>query len=180
MKLEQIWADYKRALKAFIHSKVDNPTDVDDLLQDILVKTYKNLDSIKEKASIKAWLFQIANNSIIDFYRRKGATQLIDEENLLAPKPEKNIMSELSTCILPFINALPEENARLLIAIDIENQSQKTYAEKLGVSYSTLKSRVQKSRALLKMTFDNCCHFQMDKNGNLYDYSEKPTQCRNC
>jgi len=41
------------------------------------------------------------------------------------------------------------------------------------VSYSTLKSRVQKSRSLLKKVFDDCCHFNIDKNGSIYDYELK-------
>ncbi|NQY49540.1 MAG: RNA polymerase sigma factor SigZ, partial [Colwellia sp.] len=78
------------------------------------------------------------------------------------------------------INALPDENASLLTAIDVNNQSQKEYAEQLGISYSTLKSRVQKSRSLLKKVFDDCCHFKIDKIGNVYDYEVKTKKYDSC
>ena len=67
MNIEEIWQEYRAAIKRFLHSKVSNEADVEDLLQEILIKTYSNLHTVKEQASIKAWLFQIANHVIIDF-----------------------------------------------------------------------------------------------------------------
>ncbi|PKG80909.1 RNA polymerase sigma factor SigZ [Colwellia sp. 75C3] len=173
MNIEELWQDYRAALKRFIHAKVSNEADVEDLLQDILIKTYNNLDSVKAQKSVKSWLFQIANNTIIDYYRKNARTQAAIIKALLpvADSQESNV--DLSNCISPFINALPDDHASLLTAIDLNNQSQKQYAEQLGISYSTLKSRVQKSRGLLKKVFDDCCHFKIDKIGNVYDYDAK-------
>ena len=154
MNIEEIWLEYRAALKRFLHAKISNEADVEDVLQDI-------------------WLFQIANNTIIDYYRKKGRAQAANSEDLLPLEEPQERKVDLSNCISPFINALPDEHASLLTAIDINNQSQKQYAEQLGVSYSTLKSRVQKSRALLKQVFDDCCHFKIDKLGNVYDYDVK-------
>jgi len=173
MSIEDIWAEYRLALKRFLHSKVTNEADVEDLLQEILIKTYNNLHLVKKQKSVKSWLFQIANNTIIDYYRKKARINNTAVE-VLSPTDEetpKNL--DLSYCISPFVNALPDESARLLTAIDINNESQKQYAEKIGVSYSTLKSRVQKSRVLLKQVFHDCCHFDIDKRGNVYDYEVK-------
>jgi RNA polymerase sigma-70 factor (ECF subfamily) len=180
MKIEDIWLEYNAALKRFLYAKVENKADVDDLLQDILIKTYSNLDALKKQKSVKSWLFQIANNTIIDYYRKQGRA-LAASANELSPFNDiQNSEIDLSHCISPFINALPEEHANLLTAIDINNQSQKQYAEQLGVSYSTLKSRVQKSRSLLKQVFDDCCHFKIDKIGNIYDYDPKTKKQPTC
>jgi len=180
MNVENIWLEYRAALKRFLHTKVSNEADVEDLLQDILIKTYNNLNVVKNQKSIKSWLFQIANNTIIDYYRKKSRTQAA---NIVDYSPNDEPISnsvDLSNCISPFIHGLPEEHASLLTAIDINNQSQKQYAEQLGVSYSTLKSRVQKSRSLLKQVFDNCCHFKIDKRGNVYGYDVKTKKIDPC
>ncbi len=180
MKIEDIWLEYRAALKRFLHSKISNETDVEDLLQDILIKTHHNLNAVKTQKSVKSWLFQIANNTIIDYYRKNGRVQITNiEDPILFEEPQENKV-DLSNCISPFINALPDEHASLLTAIDINNQSQKQYAEQLGVSYSTLKSRVQKSRGLLKQVFDDCCHFKIDKFGNVYDYDVKTKNYDRC
>ncbi|WP_201778207.1 sigma factor [Thalassomonas viridans] len=54
MTIEPIWQAYKNQLKAFLHANISNPADVDDLLQEILLKSYLNLQTIKDSASIKS------------------------------------------------------------------------------------------------------------------------------
>jgi RNA polymerase sigma-70 factor (ECF subfamily) len=173
MSVEEIWVEYRAALKLFLHTKVSNEADVEDLLQDILIKTYNNLEAVKKQKSIKSWLFQIANHTIIDYYRKKGRVQSATMEELFPQNDDLASSVELSRCISPFINSLPEQHASLLTEIDLNNKSQKQYSEELGISYSTLKSRVQKSRNLLKQVFDDCCHFKIDNIGNVYDYDVK-------
>ena len=173
MNIEDIWLDYRAALQRFLHAKISNEADVEDLLQDILIKTYNSLNAVRTQKSVKSWLFQIANNTIIDYYRKKGRAQTVNIEVNWAAEECQESTIDLSNCISPFINSLPDEHASLLTAIDLNNQSQKEYAEQLGVSYSTLKSRVQKSRGLLKKVFDDCCHFKIDNIGNVYDYDVK-------
>ena len=180
MNIEDIWLEYRAALKRFLHAKISNEADVEDVLQDILIKTYNNLHAVKTQKSVKSWLFQIANHTIVDYYRKKGRVQSAKNEDLMPEKEPQKSKVDLTNCISPFINALPDEHASLLTEIDINNQSQKQYAKQLGVSYSTLKSRVQKSRGLLKQVFDDCCHFKIDKLGNVYDYDVKTKKDNRC
>lgn len=180
MNVEIIWSEYRSELKAFLHSKVSNTAEVDDLLQEILIKTLSNIHTVKSEDSIKPWLYKIANNSIIDFYRKQAKSRDLTAEQLWYSEDDQSVQQSLAECVVPFINALPDETAVLLTAIDIEAQSQKDYAEALGVSYSTLKSRVQKGRTELRALFEKCCHFSLDKNGNLVDFDPKSDSCKNC
>jgi len=180
MNIEEIWLEYRSTIKRFLHSKVSNEMDVEDLHQEILIKTYANLHTIKDQNSIKSWLFQIANHSIIDFYRRKDRHHELTADELWLLDEHDEVKDELSNFVAPFIHALPSEHAKLLDAIDLQGKPQKAYAKELGITYSTLKSRVQKSRRLLKGIFDDCCHFKMDKNGSIYDYTPKSDQCGDC
>ena len=179
MKLEDIWAEYRAGLKAFLHSKISNAADVDDLLQDILIKTHDKLHQVRSQESVKSWLFQLANHSIIDFYRRNGKPEL-SESDLWFSEPESDVKQELSHCVDPFVNALNKEQSDLLMAIDLNGKSQKEYAEALGISYSTLKSRVQKARGELRGVFEGCCNMTLDAQGNLMDYELKADSCDKC
>lgn len=180
MKIEQVWSEYRSSIKSFLHSKVSDATEVDDLLQEVLVKTHEKLQTVEDEASIKAWLFQVANNTIIDFYRKKDRTQNLNANDLWYAKDEESIRKELSRCVEPFIQALPEDSAQLLTAIDLEGRSQRDYADDIGVSYSTLKSRVQKSRLELRGLFEKCCHFTLDRSGSLAEYNPKSRVCEKC
>ncbi|EDK30300.1 RNA polymerase sigma factor SigZ [Vibrionales bacterium SWAT-3] len=186
LNLEQVWAEYQQTLKAFLHSKVSNSADVDDLLQEILIKTFQNLHKVQDASSVKSWLFQLANNTIIDFYRKHARQQRdskIDADDLWFADLDHNeeFKQNLSLCIEPFIQALPEQSAALLLAVDIKGQSQKEIAEAQNISYSTVKSRVQKSRGDLKNLFEQCCNLSLDKQGNVIDCDLKPeSSCSNC
>ncbi|MCG9579439.1 RNA polymerase sigma factor SigZ [Vibrio tubiashii] len=181
--LEQVWAEYQQALKSFLHSKVSNPDDVEDLQQEILLKTYQNLSTIADISSVKAWLFQLASRTIIDFYRKRARQQRDGElqaDDLWFEEQEASLEQEMAECIKPFVNALPAEQSQLLEAVELNGESQKLLAEKVGVSYSTLKSRVQKGRVELKKLFEECCTLQLDKHGNLVDCEAKSKQCGSC
>jgi len=181
--LEQVWTDYQHALKSFLHSKVNNPADVDDLQQEIPIKTYQNLSSIKDADSVKSWLFQLANRTIIDFYRKRARQQRDGElqaEELWFAEQDTSLEQAMAECIKPFVNVLPAEQSQLLEAVDLNGESQKVMAEKVGISYSTLKSRLQKGRVELKKLFEECCTFQFDKHGNLVDCEAKSKQCGSC
>lgn len=177
---EYVWEQYRAAIKSFLHSKVSNTDDVDDLLQDILIKTHANLHTLKSGQSVKPWLFQIANRTIIDFYRKNAKQSGLHPEDLWYHENDTTIQQELAHCIEPFIRSLPPEHAALLTAIDIHGTSQKDYAANTGLSYSTLKSRVQKSRSLLRAQFSRCCELTLDKHGNVIDYESRSRHCDGC
>ncbi|NOH85440.1 RNA polymerase sigma factor SigZ [Vibrio sp. 03-59-1] len=181
MKFESIWSVYQSSLKAFLHSRVANPEDAEDLFQEILIKTYDGFQTVTDGSKIKPWLFQIANNTIIDFYRKNNKQNDLTADNLwYDEQDEEQIVKALSHCLLPFINQLPEDDAELLIAVEIEGVSQKSYAENNGIKYSTLKSRVKKSRKKLYNLFNSCCNFSIDTQGNIMEYNPKSGNCNRC
>ncbi|MCL1139075.1 RNA polymerase sigma factor SigZ [Shewanella pneumatophori] len=180
MKTESIWQEYRNKIKVFLHAKVSDPDDVDDLLQEILIKTFDNLHSVQSEAKVKSWLYQVANNAIIDFYRKRGRAAQLEGEELWYELSEESTEQALSRCIEPFINALPEDSSALLTAIDLHGQSQKDYAAEHGISYSTLKSRVQKSRERLRGLYEECCYLSLDKQGNVVEFDPKSSNCKGC
>ena len=178
MNTEQIWQEYSASLKAFLRTKVSDPDEVEDLLQDNLLRTHTNLHTIKYVKKVKPWLFTTANNAIIDFYRRnsyqtKSAADLSQYSNDDTPHP-------FFRCLTPFIQSLPDEYAELLTQIDLNNIPQKQYAALNGINYSTLKSKVQKARMALRSLFESCCELTLDHKGNVLDYTPKAKACKGC
>jgi len=177
MNIETIWQEYRTSLLRFLSSKVSNESDVEDLLQVILIKTHKNLTSLTSEDKIKPWLFQIANRSIIDFYRHQASQRELKAEDLWFETYETN---ELARCIEPFIQGLPDKHSNLLRSIELNGESQKNYAERNNLSYSTLKSRVQKSRQELKKLFEQCCSIHLDSSGNSIACNSSSEECDQC
>lgn len=177
MKLEIIWSEYQGLLRRFLASKVNNPQDVEDLLQQILIKVHQGLSSLKDKSSIKPWLLQISNRTIIDFYRKQGSKREITKDELWY-QDEELIENGLVHCLQPFIKELPEKQAELLMEVELGGMSQKEYAEKLNIPYTTLKSRVQKSRQSLKAVFMQCCELETDAAGRVIGFGKKKASCK--
>lgn len=179
MNIDKVWLDYRSAIRGFLAARVSDAADVDDLLQEIMIKTHNNLHTVNSHSNIQSWLYTITKNVIADFYRAKAKVNTVSDDKLqdIAEEHEDDSYRALSGCVERFIRALPPESSELLMAIDIQGQPQKEYAEQRGVAYSTLKSRVQKARTQLRKLFDNCCYFSLDKQGNIIDFTKKPDCC---
>lgn len=178
--IESIWSEYRASLLAFLRSKVSSQEDADDLLQDILLKAHQSMNGLGQVESLKAWLFQIASNTITDFYRRKERHKSIHPDDLWYNELDQDDQHILENCVTPFIDALSPEMGELLRKIDLQGVSQKNHAAELGVSYSTLKSQVQASRRELRKLFGDCCNFSLDPKGNIVGYERKKDNCGPC
>lgn len=182
MKIEEIWTAYRDRLKRFLHSKISNEADVEDLLQEISIKVFTGLKSLQDETKLQAWLFQTAHRAIIDHYRRqaKGKDMHLGDLWYVEEESQSEILNELERCVEPFLSALPPSTAQMLQAIELDGVTQKDYAAAHGLSYSTLKSRVQKARAELLTVFEDCCHLSLDAQGNIMDYQSKSGSCKKC
>ncbi|BAU65846.1 RNA polymerase sigma-E factor, ECF-type, group 3 [Stanieria sp. NIES-3757] len=183
MKFQQLWQQYKDPLQQFLRSQVKNSADVDDLLQEIFIKTHQHLNTLKEPEKLRSWLFQITRNTVIDYYRKSRVetsrqdkvndTMLTDEQ----PEQYEQIRQELTNCIRPLLERLPEKYREAIEIVDLQSKSQKELANKLGLSHSAVKSRVQRGRRMLQNKFHECCYYNSDVRGNLIDYQVKPNGC---
>jgi RNA polymerase sigma-70 factor (ECF subfamily) len=65
---------------------------------------------------------------------------------------------------------------------ELDGLTQQNVADRLGLSLSGAKSRIQRGRAMLRNVLDQCCTFEFDRRGNLLEVDPKPdrTVCRSC
>jgi RNA polymerase sigma-70 factor (ECF subfamily) len=74
-----LWRELSSNLKTFILKKVGNEHDAEDILQDVFLKIFTNLDQVKDDNRIYAWIYQITRNTINDYYRmRKIRAEISD------------------------------------------------------------------------------------------------------
>lgn len=168
-----LWQEHKNELRNFILKRVKDQDLANDILQDVLMKVYSFCISKTGVKNIRSWLFQIAQNTITDHYRKQSKftdlEKLIDIEN----EDLNSAFSEASNYILPMLDLLPREYALPLKLADIDNMKQADIAKKLNLGLPATKSRIQRARQLLKAEFITCCHFETDKQGNLVSFEIK-------
>ncbi len=80
------------------------------------------------------------------------------------------------------IRSLPEGYREAVRLAEIEGLPQQEVADRLGLSLSGAKSRIQRGRVLLKDALEGCCRFEIDGRGNVMDCDPKPDRkvCRDC
>lgn len=179
-----MWSEFAARLKSFIARRVSNPADAEDLAQDVLYKIYARIHQLNEPEKVHAWLFQIARNAITDYYRAGDRKlEFYDElpetaavEGLFDGAAEEEVLSWLA----PMTANLPEKYRQALQLTDFQGLTQKQLAERLGISLSGAKSRVQRGRERLREVLSRCCHLEFDRAGRVTEWQSKTGDCRYC
>ena len=173
--ISDIWNEHKSRLRGYVARRVREPDVVDDILQEVFLKAYENLHSLRLRGSVAPWLYRIAANVITDHYRsQKPWVEL--PEGLAAPEPEHGPVAELATCLQPLIDDLPEPSREALLLSEIDGLSQKEVAVRLGISYSGAKSRVQRGREQLRQRLHDCCVIETGQHG-IVSYEPRDKRC---
>lgn len=175
MDSKRIWFTVSESLRQFIGIKIKDPQTVDDLLQEVFLKVQENSRQLKDEEKAGAWVFRIAQNTITDHYRRLQRPEIEGWKNLTSPAPDdaSDLTAEFAGCIPAMLEVLPPIYREALYLSEIEGLSQKELAQRLGISYSGAKSRVQRGREKLREILLECCHIHTDVYGNIIDYHKK-------
>jgi RNA polymerase sigma-70 factor, ECF subfamily len=178
--LEALWGRFADRLHAFILSRVDDPQEAEDLLQEVFLRVHHNLCCLPAPEKLQPWIYQITRNQIIDHYRKRRAVEelpddLAEEDSLLLTEEDRGAALALS--LQEMIEQLPEPYRQALLLAEIEGKSQKEIAERLDISYSGVKSRVQRARKKLLDLLLACCHFELDQGGRIIDYYARCCCC---
>lgn len=173
------WETYNEELRQFVGRRVNNAMDADDVLQDVLLKAYRQQHQLDDPTRIRAWIYQIARNTIIDYYRSKRAPYvLLDDWSDVIPAPidDDKTNAEIIACVLSVVEDLPEKYRTALVAADLYEIPQNLLSHQLGVSYSGMKSRVQRGREKLRQMLEQRCRVEVSQYRDL-NHSPRTKVC---
>lgn len=174
-----IWENFHKELKAFVQNKTRNQADTDDILQDAFIRIIRNWDKVNQSKNLRLYLYGIVRNTLYDhFKRKKPVFDATDMKEVFTDEEAHNLNAAVADCcIKPFINKLPEHYREALLITEFRDISQKELAEKLGISYSGAKSRVQRGKEKLKELLLGCCPYQSDAYGNIISNEKNSCGC---
>jgi RNA polymerase sigma-70 factor (ECF subfamily) len=180
MTTERVWEEFHTPLQQFIRRRISDEDTAEDVLQDVFLKIHQHMDALKDVRKLEGWIYQITRNAIIDAYRSRRTTTPLDAEEVLdLPEelPDDDIVGELLPCVRAMVSNLPELDRQALVLTEYQGLTQKELAQRLGLSFSGAKSRVQWAREKLKQQLLDCCHFELDMRGHIIDYQSRCQRC---
>jgi len=171
METKTIWNDFNEELYFFILKKVKNKTVANDIFQNTFLKIHKNRSSLQSDGKVKAWIFQIARHEIANYFNKELVyVENFNTENEIALENFQQI------CFFDrFINKLPQIYKETINEVYIKGEKQKDAAKVLGISLENLKARIRRAKCILKVNFNECCKYEIDRNGKLVGESNCST-----
>lgn len=161
-------------VRPFVARRV-HPDDVDDVLQEILLRVHDGFESIDDDAHFTRWLQRVARNVVVDHHRRRlRADRKHDAYAAMwtvsdAEADGNDAEAELATFVEAFVEMLPSPYREALRLTEIAGLTMREAAVREGVSESGMKSRVQRGRRLLRELFEACCEIALDARGRVVE-----------
>lgn len=197
-RLELAWGETRARLAGFIGRRVSNPTDAEDVLQEVMLRIHRHDDEMDRFEHLTAWIYQVARSGVVDFYRRRAArpehpagtaTEVIEGQPTSSPDravsssdravPE-DLRAELAPCLTPLLGRMREKHREALQLIELDGLTQAATARRLGLSNSGMKTRVQRARVELRELLLECCHVELAQGGGIAAYEARPGSCAAC
>ena len=153
---------YSSAYNMVAHS-VRTHEEREDLIQEIFIKVYNNINKFRCQASFSTWLFRITRNMLIDRSRKKSIIQVSMEseegtatigeriEDKRANPEGKFMESDADSALRDALMKLDDDHKQILILREMEGLSYRELTEVLGIKIGTVKSRLARAREELKI-----------------------------
>src|SRR5437764_15164398 len=77
VEAEALYRSHVQPLYAFIYSKVGNREAAEDITSDVFTKALTHLDPTRAEHSIAAWLYRVARNAVVDYWRAGRGSRVI-------------------------------------------------------------------------------------------------------
>lgn len=142
-RISEVVTRERSRLGEFIRRRVPDPSDAEDILQDVFHRLVEANRLLMPIEHVTGWLYRVARNRIIDLFRTEKP--MLELEDLL-PAPGGGPEADYARAVLLeelalALDELPEEQRDVFIAHEFEGRSFKDIAAETGVNVNTLLSR---------------------------------------
>ncbi len=158
---EELIACWEQRLFYYVRRLLDDEEDAWDALQETWLSALKSIGSLRDPATLPAWLYRIARNKAMDRLRRKCAERelLIDEDDV--PEvgvPDETLDLQNAQVVHDALGKLKLRHREVLTLHFLEDLSIAEMSDVLQVSPGTVKSRLHHAKRALKAVLEEEAH----------------------
>ena len=153
MEIEQLIDQYSDYLYRLTYTYVKDFHVAEEIVQDVFMKFYETEQQYRQEASLKTYLSKIAIHKSYDYLRSWRYRMVVVKEQftLISPSIEQKVVQdEQEQQLFSHILTLPIKYREVLIFYYYEQLNVTQIAELLKQPVATIKTRLQRARALLK------------------------------
>ena len=172
-----VWKSVYQKLEYILAANIRDQEVRKDLLHDIFLKIHSGIDSLKLSEKLMPWVQQITRNAIADHYRSATKKVYVPELPDVPSDEQSYLNDKIINCLMPMVDELDAKYKEAILLSELKGIKQKEIAAQLGISFSGVKSRVQRGRKKLKQLILQCCEIEADIYGNILDYSARKDCC---
>jgi RNA polymerase sigma-70 factor, ECF subfamily len=145
---------YKDRLFNVLYRMLSSEDEANDLLQETFLRVWQHKMSYDFRFAFSTWIYTIALNLARNELRRRKKIKFLDifdfADKLAAKEEKKDTTTNLKTLLEAEMKRLPEKYKTAFLLRDVDNLSYEEIAQVLGVPLGTVKSRVNRARAILR------------------------------
>ena len=150
----QLVALNKKRVEAVGRRFFNDIPDIEDFVQDVFIKTYKNLDSFKGKSLFSTWITRIAFTTAINLKKSFKSLESVDDKEDFIPSyydtPENEQIKRLTKeAINEAVMDLPENYAVCIKMLFYLDMNQEEISEMTGIPINTVKSNIFRAKKIL-------------------------------
>ena len=155
MNKEEIYEEYYLKVLRYINSQVNNYHLAEDLCSEVFLRVYEKLDTFNnKKASMSTWIFTIARNRLIDYYRSRKVEEEVPDN--IVYEEDETILTEENLCKLAkALIKLDDRSKKIIVSHFYEGKTLKQLAEEMNISYIYIKMLNKKAINILKNYYDS-------------------------
>jgi len=168
-----LWSQHQHELRRWLQSRELVGADVEDILQDVLLKCLRQGSAMMVLEHPRAWLFEVLRNTWTDRLRRSRPTSSLPDtiDELPAMVVETDAVDELAQSCLPrVLGELDAQDREIIELCDLQGITQLEYARLKNLSLSAVKSRIQRARRRMRQHMLEACQVALDDKGRVVDF----------
>jgi len=163
---ERLINRFQQPVYSLVYRLMDDPADAADVVQEVFLKVFRNIEHFRGNSSLKTWIYRIAYNEAWNhrrwFTRHKRQEIGLERDNEDSPGLQEVLHDggrsafdivydhETHALIEEALGGLNPAFRAAVILRDMEDLSYEEIAEVLGVSLGTVKSRILRGREALR------------------------------
>lgn len=150
---------YIDKLKRYATKFMQDRVDIDDLVQDVFIKSYQNIQSFDESRKFSPWIYRIAHNEFVNQIRKKITQKILPIDfDTFFPHPEALEKADTDTeafftekILEEYLNKLDPKYREVLVLYFYEEMDYKQIGEVLAIPVSTVGVRIIRAKEKLKL-----------------------------